>query len=244
MGQCGRCSRLLLRACVPAWCVCIFLLVVGCDRDAQIRVYSVPKQQQASAPTPSSPQQLPELPIRWTLPAGWTRAADRPMSVATFTVAAGDPQTLLTVTPLGHEALALLPNVNRWEGQLGLPLSNESDLSKVSRKLQTESAGEVTIVDLKSPQASMLAAIVPHADRVWFLKLMGTPATVNAQREQFEAFVKSVVFDQTPENSRGSASAESGSAAMEVDGARWSCAGVVEARSTEADARCLVSHGR
>jgi hypothetical protein len=41
----------------------------------------------------------------------------------------------------------------------------------------------------------MLAAIVPHAGRFWYFKLMGPQQIIATQKENFEAFVRSVEFE-------------------------------------------------
>ena len=49
------------------------------------------------------------------------------------------------------------------------------------------------------PPHRMLAAIVPQDDRAWFFKVSGARASVEAQSQPFEAFVKSFAFGETEE---------------------------------------------
>ena len=39
-----------------------------------------------------------------------------------------------------------------------------------------------------------LAAMVPHAGRIWFIKMIGSPDLVAAEQEHFKDFLKSVRF--------------------------------------------------
>jgi hypothetical protein len=120
------------------------------------------------------------------------------MRYAAFRVSEQHPETVVTVIPLGPSPL--LANVNRWEEQLGLPKSPESELDKVVRHLDLP-VGHVDLVDLQGPQKPgaerqrILGAIVPEGDqRMWFFKLLGPDSVVSAQKENFEAFIKSVQF--------------------------------------------------
>jgi hypothetical protein len=46
----------------------------------------------------------------------------------------------------------------------------------------------------KGEKVRLLAAVVPHGDRTWFLKLVGPEADVSAQQPAFDRFVQSVNF--------------------------------------------------
>jgi hypothetical protein len=88
-----------------------------------------------------------------------------------------NPPVELTVIPLGPEAGDLPSNVNRWEKQLNLTPSPKDALDKVV-KHQDINGLHADVVDLSSPESTnprqrMLAAIIPHAGRVWFFKMTG-----------------------------------------------------------------------
>src|SRR5947207_1498081 len=57
---------------------------------------------------------------------------------------------------------------------------------------------EASVVDLIGPKESggqrILGALLPHEDRVWFFKLAGPSDKVGAQKEKFEAFLRSIQF--------------------------------------------------
>ena len=51
----------------------------------------------------------------------------------------------------------------------------------------------------KGEKIRLLAAVVPHGDRTWFLKLVGPEADVSAQQPAFDRFIQSVNFpDKAP----------------------------------------------
>src|SRR5262245_29603892 len=60
-------------------------------------------------------------PLAWTLPEGWRTAKEVAFSVATFQLGSEDHALQVSVTPVaGNSATAVLDNINRWRGQLGL----------------------------------------------------------------------------------------------------------------------------
>ncbi|MEO6434335.1 MAG: hypothetical protein ABIP55_01050 [Tepidisphaeraceae bacterium] len=183
------------------------LLVVaalGCEKEEAISVYHAPKEaapevraaaQPAANPSNSAAGSADRL--HWDVPAGWKESpAKQSMRVATFVVADGNPPVELTVIPLGAEAGALLPNVNRWEGQLGLPQSTQDQLAQI---VKSQKVGEldVAIVDLTGPETAtprqrMLAAIAPFGGKIWFFKMSGQVDVIAAQKANFDAFVASL----------------------------------------------------
>jgi len=195
------------------------LFTSGCDRDQQaIRTYQAPKQPLGAAATtpadaeassePAAGQQAPPHAsaaggagtLRWDVPPDWQAIAAGQMRVAAYQVSPQHPEVVLTVIPLGPEAGDLLANVNRWEGQIGLPPSAPQDLVRVVKRIEV--AGKaVDLIDLSGPENAnprlgLLAAIVPHEGRVWFFKLAGPMQVVAEQRQKFEALIRSIRVDQ------------------------------------------------
>lgn len=200
------------------------LIGIGCNRDeTAIRTYSAPKdtpapqvasadQAPADAQTTDRPeqQQPGTTPITWTVPEGWKQAAGgNQMRFATFDVSPDDPKAQLTVVPLPMEAAAVLPNVNRWRGQLKLPQATEGELPKFTQ--QTQVSGEqATIVDMTgsaesgNPPTRLLAAIIPHDGRAWFFTLKAPEPVASAQKGNFEKFIHSIQFPTGPAASSSS----------------------------------------
>jgi hypothetical protein len=169
--------------------------LMGCEQDESVRVYQAPKD----------PPPVPQVkPVDWKLPAGWALLPDSGMSqfgrVATIAVSPDDPSLTLGVHRLDQPGSGdLLPNLNRWEGQLGLPPSSAADAGKVSKTIQVEShdAHRVDLTgisaDTKQP-TRMLAVVVPEGDRAWSFTLKGNSEKVAAQEANFDAFIASVHF--------------------------------------------------
>jgi hypothetical protein len=91
-----------------------------------------------------------------------------------------------------------LANVNRWRGQLNLPMIAETDLPADAKAVDVM-GGQATVVDFtgtdKSGQTSrMIAAIVPHGQSTWFYKLMGDAGVVEHEKPRFLKFVQTVQY--------------------------------------------------
>ena len=192
---------LLALLMVPAAVLLAAALAGGCeDRDA-IAIYNAPKD----PPTTTAPV-IPVADVtgggggaaaarsktllHWDLPKDWKEMPAGQMRVAQFRVS-DDPPVDVTVIPLGPESGALLPNVNRWERELGIGPSPEEKLAEVTKQSKVGDL-DVTLVDLKGAEKRTLAAIVPYGGRVWFFKLQGPLAVVEKQQANFDSFIKSL----------------------------------------------------
>lgn len=205
------------------------VFIVGCNKDdTAIRTYNAPKDipapQVASTDQPTgdmpgndSTAAVSAGPINWTVPTGWKQVSGpQGMRFASFSVSQDDPKAELTVVQLGPEAAEVLPNVQRWAGQLKLPQVSENNLPKYVK--QTQVSGEQgEIIEMTgsaqsgSPPTSLLAAIVPHEGTTWFFTLKAPEPIVRSQKSNFEAFIHSIQFvtGPAPEISASQAPADS-----------------------------------
>jgi hypothetical protein len=125
----------------------------------------------------------------WTVPAGWQKVeGERPMRVATFTLAGGE----VAISQFSGNAGGLLANVNRWRGQVGLAPVAEAELAEVAQKFEVPGFTGQTM-HLKGADKHLLGAAIyePKADRTWFVKLLGPAALADQQEAAFVAFAKS-----------------------------------------------------
>lgn len=183
-----------------------FLVLSGCNREeVAIREQKVPKQNyspvMASAAMPSMPGAMPSGKdgIVWKVPTGWKELPGSQMRIASFQVSPENPDIQLTVIPLGPEG-GLLANINRWEGQIGLPPSPESGLAKIVTAIQVD-GHPVDMVDMLGPESAtprlrLLGAVMPHGEKVYYFKLSGRADVVGPQKENFNAFINSIRFTE------------------------------------------------
>ncbi|MDB5321350.1 MAG: hypothetical protein JWN40_2981 [Phycisphaerales bacterium] len=177
------------------------LLLAGCDRDDGIRTYNAPKD----APPPQE---------RWKVPSTWKALTPGPMIKAAYQVSIDPPikLTVSQVTSMGSGAATVLANVNRWEGQLGLPKTSEANIAKLVTPIPLE-GGEALLIDLKGPdpaadgkpQQRMLAAMVPDGEQIWVFKMTGAADQLEPQKPAFEGVVKSFHLDAEPHDHSASA---------------------------------------
>jgi hypothetical protein len=88
--------------------------------------------------------------------------------------------------------------VNRWREQIQLGETTAQKLALETQKISAASAvGDY--VKLMGPQdanrpQTILAAVVLHGGKSWFVKLIGDTELASREEEQFKSFVHSVQF--------------------------------------------------
>ncbi len=168
--------------------------------------------QTASATPPPTPTPAPgdgqafQIPgiASYTLPEGW-RIDPRPrqMREATLIVpGTGNETGEIVVSRLSVNSLAdLMPNLNRWRGQVHLTPTSDPGANRP--QLLTFQQGPGVLRDFEGPAtegASRLRQFVaytqfPSAQQTWFFRFVGPYDLVTKSKPAFEAFVKSVKFD-------------------------------------------------
>jgi len=183
-------AALLAAGALAGLCAC---------RDRSITSYRIPKEPDAGeAPAPEGAPA-----IRWTVPDGWQAQAATEMRQGSFLVsgAAGASADVSVVSfpGTGGDDLA---NINRWRGQLKLAPVSEAEMPGQIQSLPGP-AGPFVFTDLAGTVADkgavrILGAWLRQPDRVWFFKMMGPSDLVEAQRDAFVGFLRSVSFAEAP----------------------------------------------
>ena len=99
-----------------------------------------------------------DAPLTWTLPDGWTQVEGPKQRYATLRLGTQDKPLEATVTALGKEAADVLPNVNRWRGQIGLGPVQAAALPTMTQKFPINGDDAATLVDITGPGASNKSA--------------------------------------------------------------------------------------
>jgi hypothetical protein len=135
----------------------------------------------------------------WQVPASWKEIPGGQFLVAKFIVPAGDSQATVNVSSLAGNGGGLAMNVNRWRGQIGLNQISEDEVNRLAQSVDINS-GKASLVDMTgtNPRSGqkirLLGAIVPQGQQTWFYKLMGPEQAVEANKDAFLAFVKTVKY--------------------------------------------------
>jgi hypothetical protein len=152
----------------------------------------------AAAPAPPGDNQ--NAGSIWTIPSGWQALPPSQFLLAEFSVSGVNGANAdVNVAELGGEGGGLLPNVNRWRGQLGLGAAGENDLPQMTQSLVVP-GGPATLVDLTGTDsktgkpARLVGVIVPQNGRTWFYKLMGNEPVVAEQKDAFIKFIQSANY--------------------------------------------------
>ncbi len=96
---------------------------------------------------------------RWQLPTGWRDERGTGMRFATIDVGSAGYELSVIALPAPQ---ALLPNVNRWRGQLSLPPVTEVELEKLVEKLSLKE-GEAALVELRGQLSAGPPSMGPFA---------------------------------------------------------------------------------
>ena len=131
----------------------------------------------------------------WTVPAGWSKLeGEKPMRVATFKAGEGANAIEVAISVFPGDVGGLLGNINRWRSQVKLgPITQDQLAANVTPFEVAGFAGNT--MRLKGEPQHMLGAAIKEvkAERTWFIKILGTPAAIEAQEAAFVAFAKSFV---------------------------------------------------
>jgi hypothetical protein len=157
---------------------------------------NLPATGQGAPPVaPAADPQRPE----WQAPASWKEIDGGPFLISKFAIAGEAGEAAVNVSMSAGAGGGLAANVNRWRGQLGLADLSNDQLADQATSVDIP-GGKATFVDMagtdvkSSQKARLIAAVVPRGQQTWFYKLMGTPATVEANKDAFMSFVKGVKY--------------------------------------------------
>ena len=136
----------------------------------------------------------------WEIPAGWSELDHSPFLVAKFRVTGeGGAQADINVSSSGGMGGGLLPNVNRWRGQLSLGAIDQAALDKLATTLDLP-AGKAIVVDFSGADSEndaknrCVGVMVTVQNSTWFYKLAGSETVVAREKEALLKFVRSVKY--------------------------------------------------
>jgi hypothetical protein len=153
-----------------------------------------------NGPKETGPQRQYKPPLSWIVPEGWENGGDVEMRHQTFYAGnPADPAEII-VTGMGGAFGDMLSNINRWRAQVGLaPVSKDSDQPTERMQVAGNPAAYFDFVgpgNASAPNRRMLIVMCAVKNQVWFFKMLGPQATVEAEKQHFDEFIKSVEFTE------------------------------------------------
>ena len=196
----------------------VAILLAGCDRKSEIKVYRIakaPLEESTTPPGDSMPTNAPSpmLPAGMApmsaggstaVPPNWQPQPPSQMRQASFLVKGPKGEVVdISLVTLGASASNVLDNVNRWLGQLGQPPITPEKLAQKAEHLTT-ALGDVAIVDLAglpkeadpAKDGRIVAAMVAGNNGTMFFKMRGNAELTEAQKGDFIKWVAAVCNGQ------------------------------------------------
>ena len=136
----------------------------------------------------TSPEDIRSL-FAFDLPAGWTENP-QPGRDRIFEIQAGEG-AVVSLSALGGDAGGLAANVNRWRMQAGLEAVEEDRAQRMIRAI-TLLGQPGQYAEVSGRERSMIVAFTLGPPFSIFLKLDGAPEAVNARKDAFESFARSL----------------------------------------------------
>lgn len=186
---------------------CLALLACGCARQ---ETPAVPPSASGDGSESGAPavdtdallQQAvkgkPEEEIRYSAPEGWVPSESSGLQKAAFQITEGPLSSEVSIMGISGAATQLLLNVNLWRRQVGLEDTTQEEIDSALQPIEIGGRSGHYIQLTGPPEAErplgLLAALVSHRDRTWFVKMLGDVELVQRQRDHFEGFLKSVTF--------------------------------------------------
>ena len=168
-----------------------------------VRVAGANPTEAHAQPEPEKPAvQAPAKPaILLSPPEGWMETEGSAMRAASFGIV--DPKGIsadVSVIPLAGDSGTVLDNVNRWRAQIKLAAIDSAEDPELGTKIEGP-AGEYFLTHMVSTKplvegkkAAISTAILKKGNVTWFFKMSGVAELVAANRDEFEAFVRSATF--------------------------------------------------
>jgi hypothetical protein len=129
--------------------------------------------------------------LKYQVPEGWQEEPPAGLRKASFHLGDASAKGEVSVTDLDASAGDLLPNVNRWRGQVGLEPTTDRDLGQRVRPMDVGSR-QGQYIEMLGDDKATIAVICKADGRAWFIKLTGEKELVEQQRDNFKSFVHSL----------------------------------------------------
>jgi len=158
---------------------------------------NTPPVPSAEKPISSNAEKLPagSSEPNFKVPANWTEKAAGQMVLRAFNISGDAGQAEVTISRFPGATGGMIPNVNRWRGQLGLPPLAANEANQAIEMVEIGGKKDSYLVDIKGTNARtgtparMVALGVPYKGETWFIKLLGDESVVAKEKDAFVQFI-------------------------------------------------------
>ena len=170
----------------------IALFLFSCESDNGTRTYRLPKPKVKVQIESSSSQSRG---FTWRNPNSWIPSSGSSMRLVSFDVPYKGGMGDFSLIILSGDGGGIVPNINRWRGQLGLEpqLQHEIESSMVDQK---GLLGMYKLINIMNNQdnSAFLAAIIPLGNQTLFAKLSINVSAIAEVEADFIEFCSSIHF--------------------------------------------------
>lgn len=146
-------------------------------------------------PAATSPPAAGQAKLKYEVPGGWQEEPAGGFRKASFKIHEAGETGDVSVTDLDAAAGDLLPNVNRWRGQVGLEPTTQLEVKQHAASIDVGTR-QGQYIEMIGDEKATLGVIVKADDRAWFIKLTGDKKLVERQRDNFKTFVQSLLIGE------------------------------------------------
>jgi hypothetical protein len=134
---------------------------------------------------------------KWTKPDTWTEIPAKTFGIAAFSVGEMAPQQVeITLSSAGGDWTG---NVNRWRGQVGLPPLGPDEIAKDAQQIEVLGVKgnyiQLTGTSDKYGPTTVFGIAATTGGTQYFIKLTGNPELAQREKDNFEAFARSLKFE-------------------------------------------------
>lgn len=135
--------------------------------------------------------------IKYEAPKDWKRVPTKMAGQEAIFRAGPSEAVEISITGLAQSGGGIINNLHRWRRQVGLPKIDDEEVTKQIEKYKVNDQDGL-IADFTGEQRTrIVGVIVPGDEQTWFFKLMGPADEIEKVRPEFDAFLRSVRFNET-----------------------------------------------
>ncbi|MGC8888047.1 MAG: hypothetical protein ACP5MG_12910 [Verrucomicrobiia bacterium] len=147
---------------------------------------------------PPTVSPTPIKPSDFKVPDDWKPLPPAPMTLTRYEVSDGSNSAVISISKLDGDGGGLLPNINRWRGQINLQNISADELDRVAEKITLGNLNAVVVdftgTNKTGEQTRMVGIIAPAGSFTYFFKMTGQKEAVEKHKSALINFVKNFKF--------------------------------------------------